>query len=132
MTTAQGVMGANVGARRVQRPTQEQIRIKKFKSSFMIIATLCLILLAIVSMAAWSANLQAKNNELKQANSNLQAEIDSLNTQIGAVTNIERIEKVATKEYGMVQPNADNYIAVSEEVTVDQDLAAVIKDEAYN
>lgn len=130
MTTAQGAIGA--GAQSVRRQTREQNNIAKYKSSFILIVLLSVILLAMVSMAAFSANLQAKNNDLKQANSNLQAEIDSLNTQIGDATNIERIEKVATKEYGMVQPDADNYIAVSEEVAVDQDLAATIKDEAYN
>lgn len=132
MTTAQGVMGSKVGAKRVNRPTQDQVNIAKFKSSFLLIAIVSLILLSVVVMSAIAADLQARNNELEQANANLQAEIDSLNTQIGAVTNIERIEKVATKEYGMVQPNADNYITISEETAVDQDLAAIIKDEAYN
>lgn len=132
MTTAQGVMGSKVSAKRVNRPTQDQVNIARFKSSFILIVIVSLVFLSIVAMSAFAADLQTKNNDLRQANANLQAEIDSLNSQIGAVTNIERIEKVATKEYGMVQPNANNYIAISEETAVDQDLAAIIKDEAYN
>ena len=67
-----------------------------------------------------------------QENAYLQAEIDSLNSQIVEQTKVTRVEEVATKEYGMVYPTSDNCIVINENEESSTSLAASIRSEAYN
>ena len=45
---------------------------------------------------------------------------------------MDQIEKVATEQYGMVHPDSQNCIAIGDQKNTNSDLAATIKDEAYN
>ncbi len=91
-----------------------------------------LILLSIVFLAAYSANLQQKNNKLVAANNTIQAEIDSLNEQINNATSIEKVEKIATEKYGMTPQTAKNYVTIEDGTERTKNLADAIKKEAYN
>lgn len=91
-----------------------------------------LILLSIVFMAAYSADLQQKNNTLTSENEMLQAEIDSLNEQINDATSIDKVEKIATEKYGMKPQSAKNYVTIKDNSQKTENLADVIKKEAYN
>ena len=91
-----------------------------------------LLLLGIVFMSAYSTNLQQQNNTLAARNDVLQAEIDSLNEQINDATSIEKVETIATKKYGMVQPDESNYITIRDDKKQGSSLADTIKKEAYN
>ncbi|MCQ2567324.1 MAG: septum formation initiator family protein [Mogibacterium sp.] len=86
----------------------------------------------LVSLNAYAATLQYDNNVLRAENEYLQAEIDSMNSQIVEQTKVTRIEKLATGKYGMVYPSATNCITISEEEQTGESLAAMIKSEAYN
>jgi cell division protein FtsL len=96
------------------------------------VMSVAFLLFMIVLMAAYGAGLQRQNNELRAQNDLLQAEVDSLNEQIGDATNISRIETVATGEYGMIHPDSSNYVNIGKETSKDVNLAATIKDEAYD
>ena len=85
-----------------------------------------------VGLSAYAASIQHANNVLTQENAYLQAEIDSLNSQIVEQTKVTRVEEVATKEYGMVYPTSDNCIVINENEESSTSLAASIRSEAYN
>ena len=86
----------------------------------------------LVGLSAYAASIQHANNVLTQENAYLQAEIDSLNSQIVEQTKVTRVEEVATKEYGMVYPTSDNCIVINENEESGTSLAASIRSEAYN
>lgn len=86
----------------------------------------------LVGMSAYAASLQHANNVLIKENEYLQAEIDSLNSQIVEETKVTRVENLATKEYGMVYPTKDNCIVIAEGTETGDNLAAFIRSEAYN
>lgn len=90
------------------------------------------LLFAIVSIHAYTATLQHDNNTLKKDNAYLQAEIDSMNSQIVEETKITSIEKIATEKYDMVYPTSDNCITINQEEPMAESLAATIRNEAYN
>lgn len=90
------------------------------------------ICILIVCMSAFSANLKRENNELQSENSYLQADIDSLNNQISDATNIQKIENTATEDLGMVYPDSHNCVSVKSDNGGKTDLAATIREEAYN
>lgn len=105
---------------------------EQYKWAIKLILTGAILMLGVVFMSAYSANLQQKNNALKAQNEIVQAEIDSLNEQINDASSIEKVEKIATEKYGMVQPDESNYIRIKDKKNSSGDLADTIKKEAYN
>ena len=125
----------NTGRKAVVRrrtKTTTQAAAAQYKVEIKYILCCALLLLGIVFMAAYSTNLQQQNNTLAARNDVLQAEIDSLNEQINDATSIEKVETIATKKYGMVQPDESNYITIRDEKKQGSSLADTIKKEAYN
>lgn len=123
--------GRKAAARR-RTKTTTQAAAAQYKIAIKYILCGALLLLGIVFMAAYSTNLQQQNNTLAARNSVLQAEIDSLKEQINDATSIEKVETIATKKYGMVQPDESNYITIRDEKKQGSSLADTIKKEAYN
>lgn len=109
-----------------------QVVAEQYKWAIKLILTVAILMLGVVFMSAYSANLQQKNNALKAQNEIVQAEIDSLNEQINDASSIEKVEKIATEKYGMVQPDESNYIRIKDKKSNSGDLADTIKKEAYN
>lgn len=99
-------------------------------AKFVIIAIVAVFVL--IGLQAYTATLQHANNILVQDNQYLQAEIDSIKSQIVEETKVTRIEKIATNKYGMVYPTSDNCISICEGKENGKNLAAAIKSEAYN
>ena len=123
----------NTGRKAVVRrrtKTTTQAAAAQYKVAIKYILCGALLLLGIVFMAAYSTNLQQQNNTLAARNDVLQA--DSLNEQINDATSIETVETIATKKYGMVQPDESNYITIRDEKKQGSSLADTIKKEAYN
>lgn len=123
--------GRKAAARR-RTKTTTQAAAAQYKIAIKYILCGALLLLGIVFMAAYSTNLQQQNNTLAARNDVLQAEIDSLEEQINDATSIEKVETIATKKYGMVQPDESNYITIRDEKKQGSSLADTIKKEAYN
>lgn len=110
-------------------------RTRSRRASRNMILTMVALMAAIfvlVGLSAYAASIQHANNVLTQENAYLQAEIDSLNSQIVEQTKVTRVEEVATKEYGMVYPTSDNCIVINENEESSTSLAASIRSEAYN
>ena len=98
---------------------------------FRIAALILFAIFILVGMRAYCANLQHANNELIKENGYLEAEIDSLNSQLIEQTNVTTIEKIATDDYGMIFPTADNVIYLDDGKEQEDSLAAEIRGEAY-
>ena len=114
----------------------ERIRIDRIKADrrslikLLVIAMLGIFVL--IGMRSYGAIIQHENNLLIEQNEYLQAEIDSLNSQIVEETKVTKIERVATEDYGMVYPTSENCIRLSsEKEESDQGLADAIRSEAY-
>ena len=106
---------------------------KEAKLLVKVIAAFLLFIFVIIGLQAYTATLQYNNNTLIAENEYLQAEIDSLESQIVEETKVTSIEKTATQKYGMVYPTADNYIVIKENKKVSNDnLASTIRRKAYN
>ena len=87
----------------------------------------------LVGFQAHIASLQYENNTLANDNAYIQAEIDSLESQIVEETKVTSIEKTATEKYGMVYPTAENCITIKQDKPVaNNNLASKIKKRAYN
>ena len=98
-----------------------------------VVASVLAVIFVLVGLQAYTATLQYNNNSISSDNAYLQAEIDSLKSQIIDETKVTSIEKTATEKYGMVYPTADNCIAIKEDSEVKTDnLAVRIKKRAYN
>ena len=91
-----------------------------------------LAIFVMVGLQAYTATLQYANNLLSEENEYLQAEIDSINSQIVEETKVTKIEKTARKKYGMVYPTSENCVTIHEEEEMGDNLAATIRSEAYN
>jgi cell division protein FtsL len=100
----------------------------------MIFSIVCVgvVLILIVLLSAYAADLRNINNKLVKENTYIQSEIDSLNIRIGEASKIEYIEDVAINELGMVYPDPDKCIYVSNGDMPSGSLANLIKQEAYN
>ena len=111
------------------------VRTRSRRASRNMILTMVALMAAVfvlVGLSAYAASIQHANNVLTQENAYLQAEIDSLNSQIVEQTKVTRVEEVATKKYGMVYPTSDNCIVINENEESSTSLAASIRSEAYN
>ena len=111
------------------------VRTRSRRASRNMILTMAALIAAVfvlVGLSAYAASIQHANNVLTQENAYLQAEIDSLNSQIVEQTKVTRVEKEATKKYGMVYPTSDNCIVINENAESSSSLAATIRSEAYN
>lgn len=102
------------------------------RNLFILTAAVVLAVFILIGLSAYAANLQHANNVLEEQNSLLKAEIGSLNSQIVEETNVTKVEKLATEEYGMVYPTSENCITISEDSDSGDNLAATIRSEAYN
>ena len=109
-------------------------RIKADRRSLIkFLAVFMLGVFVLIGMRSYGAIIQHENNVLAEENAYIQAEIDSLNSQIVEETKVTRIEKVATQDFGMVYPTPDNCIRIGDGDGDDDDkgLADAIRTEAY-
>ena len=125
-TTAGGTYGRRAAGSRQTGLNSSAANIIK------IAAVLMIALFVLISLQAYTATLQHENNVLRETNECLQADIDSLNSQIVEETKVTRIEKTATQKYGMVYPTSDNCITIKGEEDTGVNLASTIRSEAYN
>ena len=116
---------------RAQRIKEDRIRADR-RSAVRILAVVMIGIFVLVGMRSYAAIIQHENNILVRENEYLQAEIDSLQSQIIDETRVTRIEKVATQQFGMVYPSADNVVKLGNVESEVKNLAASIRSEAYN
>ncbi|MCI5697565.1 MAG: cell division protein FtsL [Clostridiales bacterium] len=107
----------------------------KRKEQFKIILAVLfigVILLFMVLIDAYNANVQVDNNEYSRVNADLQGEIDTLKIKVKSSNNIDSIEKVAIEQLGMVYPSEDQCIYLTDNDRPQGGFAAMLKSQAYN
>ena len=127
LTAGRSYAGAGSAGRRRARIRADR------KSAVKLLAVIMLGIFVLVGMRSYAAIIQHENNRLIEENEYIQAEIDSLSSQIVEETKVTKLEKTATEEFGMVYPTPENCIRLGSEDDRDaqEDLAALIKSEAY-
>ena len=85
----------------------------------------------VVVMSALAAELRHENNLLINENEELSGEVETISVKIKSVNSVEHIEKVAREELGMVYPESDQCVRVTEKDAPGENFAAVIKKQAY-
>jgi cell division protein FtsL len=116
---------------RAQRIRAERIRADR-RSIARLLTVVMIGIFVLVGMRSYAAIIQHENNVLERENEYLQAEIDSLESRIVDETKVTRIEQVATEQFGMVYPSAENVVKLGSGESGVQNLAAAIRSEAYN
>ena len=133
MTAGGAISAGNLGNSTAGVRVQGRTRSKRAsRNLFLAISAIVLAVFILVGLSAYAASIQHANNELIQENEYLQAEIDSLRSQIIEETKITRVEEIAKEEYGMVYQTSENCIVINESEEGSHNLAASIKSEAYN
>ena len=116
---------------RAERIRADRIKADR-KSAVRLLAVVMIGIFVLVGMRSYAAIIQHENNVLQMQNEYLQAEIDSLSSQITEETKVTKIEQVATKKYHMVYPSSDNTVVLSSAQAEARNLASIIISEAYN
>jgi cell division protein FtsL len=116
---------------RAQRIREDRIRADR-RSAVRILTVVMIGIFVLVGMRSYAAIIQHENNILERENEYIQAEIDSLQSQIVDETRVTRIEDVATQQFGMVYPSTENVVKLGNAKPEVENLAAAIRSEAYN
>ena len=116
---------------RAQRIRADRIRADR-RSAVRILTVVMIGIFVLVGMRSYAAIIQHENNILERENEYIQAEIDSLQSQIVDETRVTRIEDVATQQFGMVYPSTENVVKLGNAKPEVENLAAAIRSEAYN
>ena len=90
-----------------------------------------IICIVMVVLTALAAELRYENDALITQNKALQGEVDTLQVKIKSANKISHIETVAVKDLGMVYPDEDACVYITDEDTPEQNFARVIRREAY-
>ena len=102
------------------------------KKMLIMIAAIGVILIALVVLTAYAAELKCTNNELAGRSEALQGEIDTLNVKLKATNSVAYIENMATEKLGMVYPDETQCVYLSEDEVPKGDLSMIIKENAYS
>ena len=102
---------------------------KRMLINIVVIGLICVF---IVVLTAYATELRVDNNRLIANINVLQGEVDTLNVRIKQANNIEHIEQVAVKQLGMVYPDGDQCVYVSQEEAPSGNLAMLIRENAYS
>ena len=116
---------------RAERIKADRVKAEK-KRAVRLLAIMLIGVFVLVGMRSYAAIIQHENNVLQEQNEYLQAEIDSLSSQIIEETKVTKIEEIATKKYGMVYPSSENCVVLSSTESEARNLASVIRSGAYN
>lgn len=96
------------------------------------VAVIGLILLGMIFVSAYCANVKHDINVVNKEILAIQEDIDYLKVEIESGNNLATIEKKAIKELGMVYPTADQFRYLDRTKSAKkEDMAQVIKENAY-
>ena len=90
-----------------------------------------IIFIGIVLLGARATQLQYNINTLERENLDLENQITMLGIEIDSTVSFESVEDYAVNKLGMKYPKQNQVIYLNEDVTVDQNLANVIREKIY-
>ena len=108
------------------------MRLQSQRRVIMAIIIVGFICVAMVVLTAYATELRVYNNELISEINVLQGEVETLNVRIKEANNIQRIEEVATHQLGMVYPEGEECVYLSQQNEPAGSLAMLIRENAYS
>ena len=96
-----------------------------------LIAAMGVLLVGIIISTAFAATIQYNTNKIIAENHVIQTEIENLEVQLHAATNIEAIETKATA-LGMAYPEANQVVHLTASAEAPEGFAQMMKNQAYN
>ena len=102
------------------------------KFLFMSVLAIGLIMIMAIIVTAYSANIRYDINTMIKENNALVGEIESLESQIYTINNINYIEGRAINELGMAYALPEQIQYIEPQKDVKSDFASILKEEAYN
>ena len=119
-----------------KRTRREQMNISSAaardrKLAIATVVVLGLVMLGVIFISAYCASLKSEINKVNKETMALQEDIDYLKLEIESGSNIATIEKKALGELGMIYPTADQFKYVLNYKSDDDNLAQMIKENAY-
>ncbi|MCQ2551014.1 MAG: cell division protein FtsL [Clostridia bacterium] len=119
--------------RKAKEVKAKKIEVRKGKANALTyILVIGILLLSVVVCSAFTANLKYENNQLIAENQEIQDEIDLLNVEIQAATNLTNIEKIARNKYGMEYADASQYVYIKDVKAPGKQFASTMKKEIFN
>ncbi len=97
----------------------------------MTIVVIGLLLIGTLVLNAYAVSIQWNINSLTNSNAALEDQIDVLSLQIDSSTSIEQIESYAMDELEMSYPTSSQSVYISEDATLIEGFAAMLKQRAY-
>ena len=97
----------------------------------MLIFAAGLVCLFIIVVTAYGASINYTNNQLRESNKALRSEVDTLEVQLQSANNIAEIQEQAMNDLGMIYAEGSAYVDLTEAKDAPEDLAVVLKDNAY-
>lgn len=86
--------------------------------------------ISLIIGSAYASKIKFHTNEIIKETSVLQGEIENLNVEIKSQNSIETIESKAVNEFGMVYPDASEYIKLTDS-DAPKDFAMALKQQAF-
>lgn len=96
-----------------------------------LIAAMGVLLVGMIISTAFAATIQYNTNKIIAENHVIQTEIENLEVQLHAATNIEAIETKAAA-LGMVYPETKQVVHISASANPPEGFAQMMKNQAYN
>ena len=90
-----------------------------------------IMMIIMVVLAAFAAEIRHENNTLINKNEALQGEVDTLTVKIKTSNSIDHIESVAKTKFRMVYPTSDQRIYITSKDKPQGNFAAVVRQQAY-
>lgn len=87
--------------------------------------------ISLIIGSAYAAKIKFQTNTIIKETSVLQGEIENLNVEIKSQNSIETIESKAINDYGMVYPDASEYIKLTDS-NAPKDFALALKQQAFD
>ena len=115
-----------------RRERKEREMSAKDRARFlMLIFAAGLVCLMIIVVTAYGASINYTNNQLRESNKALRSEVDTLEIRLQSANNIAEIQDQAMNDLGMIYAEGRAYVDLTEAEEAPEDLAVVLKDNAY-
>lgn len=113
------------------RSNTQSLTASELRQILCVAVFVAVLLIGILVLNAYAANIQCSINSLTRENLELEDEIDVLNMKIDQNTSIEQIEAYAIDELKMRYPKSNQCIFIEEDVQLMDNFSRIIRQKAY-
>lgn len=102
------------------------------KVAFSMVLLVGIVMIALIIVTAYSANVRYNINSVIKENQELMGEIENLQVKLYSANNVNYIEGKAVGELKMVYPEAENRVYITVDDIPESGFADMLKEKAYN